>query len=509
MKRAAIALLLITNYWMTTAFLLATGNAKPQAKEVVAKCIDAMGGMESFRNVKTLSYHSWSHTLLRDISPSASLPALFAYESKDVVLRPQAQTVNEKASWQWTESATSSVSVLTITPEGGFVERDGKRTPVSADRFYGAVDLLSANPVSALLAAADSSDLQLTQQGPQTYEISFLQTVYGQKVKTNLGIDRQSYRVQWVEIKHSYAGDLYSAVWGGILKRFDFASFVLDSTGLYFPAKWKLSTNGLEDGQVSLVNVKVNSSIEANPGLPAEFKNSFAAFLELSPRNAAKRNIGESSHLELGDGMVMLPGKERAYNSVIVKQDKGIVIVEGPYSNANSELVMQYAKNLYPNAPIVGVVSTDYFTFHLAGLPLYGRAGVPLYVLDANVDRVRQVLSKQAPESSIPALAVKLRVVRDRTEIGTGPNRMVLLPFHGTASSKMMAVYFPERKFLYCSDLYLPVAWGHDFWTEHLSEIRDLIEQENLEVRQVAGVSVPPQDWKELAASLPARANNR
>jgi hypothetical protein len=35
------------------------------------------------------SYHSVSHTFLRSLSASDSLPGLFAYESKDVVLRPQ------------------------------------------------------------------------------------------------------------------------------------------------------------------------------------------------------------------------------------------------------------------------------------------------------------------------------------------------------------------------------------------------------------------------------------
>jgi len=494
---------------MAVAVSLPAGEAKPEAKAVLMKCINAMGGIESFRNVRTLSYHSWSHTFLRTVSPSDSLPALFSYESKDVVLRPQSQIVSEKATWQWTETATSNASESTITPEGGFIERDNKRIPVSADRFYGALDLLAANPVSALLAANDSPDLRLTEETSQAYEISFLQTVYGQKVKTRLGIDKQSYRLQWAEIKHSYPGDIYNSVWGEILKRFDYSSFVLDASGLYFPAKWKVSTNGQEDGQVSLVNAKVNSSSDPNPELPAEFKNSFAAFLELSASDLAKRNNTGRENVAVSDGLVMLPGKERAYNSFVVKQDKGIVIVEGPYSNANSEVVMQYAKSEYPGAPILGVVSTNYFLFHLAGLPLYAKTGVPLYVLDANAERVRRVLSTQPPEFSVPASNLKLRVVQERTEIGTGANRMVLLPFGWGSGAKMMAVYFPERKFLYCSDLYLPVAWGHDFWTEHLSEIRDFIEREHLEVQQIAGVSALPHDWKELAASLPARADHQ
>lgn len=508
MNQAAFALLLMVSYW-ATALPVPAGNARPNAKEVVAKCIEAMGGMESFRNVKTLSYHSRSHTLLRSISPSDSIPALFAYESKDVVLRPQGQSISEKSNWEWTETATPSVSESLITPEGGFVERDSKRTAVGADRFYAAIDLLSANPVSALFAAADAPDPQLTQEDPRAYEISFVQTVYGQKVKTRLGIDKGSYRLVWVEVKHSYPADLYNAVWGELSKRFDFAAFVLDGSGLYFPAKWKISTSGLEDGQISLVNVKINSESAANPELPAEFKNAFASFLGQSAKDVAKRNINGNEHVAISDGIAMLPGRERAYNSFVVKQEKGIVIVEGPYSNANSKLVIEYAKNAYPDSPIVGVVSTDYFTFHLAGLPTYVKAGVPLYVMDANVDRVRRILSTQAQESGVPASAVKMRVVRDRVEIGTGANRMVLLPFRGPSSSKMMAVYFPERKFLYCSDLYLPVAWGHDFWTEHLSEIRDLIERERLEVQQIAGVSVPPHDWKELAANLPSRAGKR
>jgi hypothetical protein len=67
----------------------------------------------------------------------------------------------------------------------------------------------------------------------------------------------------------------------------------------------------------------------------------------------------------------------------------------------------------------------------------------------------------------------------------------------------MMAVYLPERKLLYCSDAYLPQKWGDEYWTEHLAEIRDLIGREHLEVEQIAGVSMPSTNWKEVAASIP------
>lgn len=100
---------------------------------------------------------------------------------------------------------------------------------------------------------------------------------------------------------------------------------------------------------------------------------------------------------------------------------------------------------------------------------------------------------------------VQLRDVTRRTEIGTGKNRIVLIPFGGRASAKMLAVYLPGPKLLYCSDVYLPKAWSHQYWIEHLSEIRDLIDREHIEVEQIMGVSTPPHEWKDLAALIPSK----
>jgi hypothetical protein len=257
------------------------------------------------------------------------------------------------------------------------------------------------------------------------------------------------------------------------------------------------------------VDVKINPDVPVTSEIPDEFKNSFDTFLHLSAEDFAKRNLGNGDHLDVQDGIVMLPGKERAYNSLIVKQDKGIVIVEGPYSSANSEQIVAYIHVAFPDVPILGVVSSDQFWFHIAGLPAYAKARIPIFVLDANVDLVRRLLSSQVPEAGAHGSGPLLRIVQGRTEIGRGMNRIVLLPFRGTASARMMAVYFPERKLLYCSDLYLPVAWAHQYWTEHLSEIRDLIEREHIDVQQITGVSTPPHDWKELSASIPSRAADR
>ena len=199
----------------------------------------------------------------------------------------------------------------------------------------------------------------------------------------------------------------------------------------------------------------------------------------------------------------MLPGKERAYNSIIVRQDDGLVIVEAPWSNANSEAVLAHAKKAFPGLPLAGVVSTNSIWLHIAGLPAYAKAGIPIFASNANRDLVERLLASQVGENEIPPGMVQIRDVAGRTEIGTGKNRIVVIPFGGRASARMLAVYLPGPKLLYCSDVYLPKAWGHQYWIEHLSEIRDLIDHEHIEVEQIMGVSTPPHEWKELVALFP------
>jgi len=473
------------------------------AKELLMKCIAAMGGLDRLRSVDSLSYQSLSHTFFRTVEVSESSPQMASYESDEVLLQPQNYNLSEKINSRFTERAAQSASQLIVTPQGGFTESDGKKAAVSANNYYKAVDTLAANPITALLAAYASSDLTLRRQSDETYGVSFHQPVYGLEVKTTLGISERTNLLQWVETDHSYSQDVYSGFWGPTAKKRVFSAWIIDANGIHFPAKWQIEAHGEVEGQESLVNLKINPEVDASSfAIPDEFKNSFES-LRKSDEELAKGNHGDGDHLDLHPGVVMLPGKQGAYNALIVKQEKGIVVVEGPYSNANSEYVLQYARKTLPGMPVSSVVTTSHMRWHMAGLPAYAKTHVPIYVLDSNSEAVRSFLTTQTTEVAIRDSDIKFRVVKDRTEIGTGINRMVLIPFRGTTSVRMMAVYFPESKLLFCSDLFMPERWEAAHWTEHLAEIQDLIAREHIEVQQVLGISAIPKDWKELAASIP------
>jgi hypothetical protein len=490
----------------TIAVLLAFTSAvfAAPAKEVLNDTIAAMGGIDRLRGVQSLSYSSAEHTFLHRVELSESLPQLIIYENHEVLLQPKSLNLSEKTNWRWTESAAQTNTQLTVSPQGGFTESNSKKHAITADEFYKVVDTLAANPIVALLGAADAADLTVSQSSDETNAISFHQPVYGQTVKTTLGINKQTHLPQWIEIEHSVSQNVFDAFWGPRPKRFVLSAWSIDAGGIHFPLKRQTVVQGRVEGQESLYDLKINPEVAAtNFTIPDEFHNSFESILHASADDLAKGNHGDGNHLDVQAGIVMLPGKNGAYNSLLVKQDRGIVVIEGPYSNANSDYVITYAKTAFPGSPISSVVTTDQLQFHLGGLPAYAKAHIPIYVLDANAGLVRNYLTTQSTEDPVRESDLQLRTVRGRTEIGTGPNRIVLIPFRGTASVRMLAVYLPEQKLLYCSDMYLPQVWEPKYYTEHLSEIRDLISRERIDVVQVSGVSMVPHNWKEISASIP------
>jgi hypothetical protein len=507
MRRHSRIVLLLFLGLMSNALVFAQNTPDQHARSLLSQSIAAMGGIDLLRSVQTLSYESVQHTFFHRVEVSESLPQIIVYENNEVLLQPKNYALKEKTNWRWTDSAAQRNSQLTITPQGGYTESDNKKTPITADGFYKSVDILAANPISAMLEAHEATDLTLGMPSNEGEVVTFHQSIYGQSVKTTLGINKGTHVLQWIEIEHSYSQDVFASFWGRTVKRVVLSGWLLDTSGLRFPTKWQTSTNERIDGQESLFNLKINPDVAASDfAIPEDLKNSFDA-LHLSEEDLALRNHGDGKHLDIADGVVMVPGKTGAYNSLVVKQDQGIVVIEAPYTQANSEYIIANARKAFPGAPITAVISTNQLQFHLGGLPAYAKAHVPIYVLDSNMALMQRFLAAQVSAGQIHGSDIKLRTVASRTELGSGANRFSLIPFRGTASARMVAVYFPASKLLYCSDLYLPQSWGGQYYTEHLAEIRDLIIRENIDVLQVSGVSMVPHDWKELSALIPILQN--
>jgi hypothetical protein len=205
----------------------------------------------------------------------------------------------------------------------------------------------------------------------------------------------------------------------------------------------------------------------------------------------------------IAEGIVQIPGTEKKYNCVVVRQFGGIVIIEAPYWRGNSDYILAYVKQSYPGVPIKALVSTSQMRIHAAGLKSYAQAGVPIYALDVNADLVRRIVAAKSDGRGLekpPSL--DLHVVKSTTGIGAGRNKLILYPFRGRASRRRLAVYLSGHKLLYASDMYLPQVFGRDYWTACLGEVRDLINREHLDVERVMGIHMPPAAWKDLSEHL-------
>jgi hypothetical protein len=112
MKRAiTIASLLIL---CATVMASPSGGADShqQTKEILARCIAALGGMERLRNVETISYQSFEHTFIHAADISESLPEVIIYTRYDVALQLRRQTLSVKSNSWTSESADQNSSLL-------------------------------------------------------------------------------------------------------------------------------------------------------------------------------------------------------------------------------------------------------------------------------------------------------------------------------------------------------------------------------------------------------------
>src|SRR5262249_5317369 len=128
-------------------------------------------------------------------------------------------------------------------------------------------------------------------------------------------------------------------------------------------------------------------------------------------------------------GIVFIPG---AWNTTLVKQDDGIVVLEVPISSGYSPKVIEEIHTRFPCARIKPAISSSDAWPHIGGVREYVAAGIRVYVLDRTLPLIERFL--RAPHTRYPDSLAKsrrraeLRAVSKKMVIGSGANRMELYP---------------------------------------------------------------------------------
>lgn len=471
----------------------------------------AMGGEAKLRalaRVETSGMSVWYH---REQSERPEGPWLTSFTDFTDVRRVAADAVQRTSRARgfstndWVDSTEwTPPSTVVVTSGMGVSQVGGTFTAAPTPPDLAALPVGLA-PERVILTARDAADLSAEPDevvdGYKHHVVAF--SLAGARVRLILNVP--SLLPKAVEIQRAHPHDMFLAPWGDVTQRVSFGMWTREPDGLRYPRLWEFSTNGQRDGSVYITTVRMNPPIgDADFELSQEIRQQvIAARTRIAdlPLGSADRPIRE-----LAPGIVKIPGR---FDIVEVKQDDGLVIVEAPLTSAYSAKVIADAQQRFPGVPIKAVITTSDAWPHIGGIREYVALGIPVYALDLNVPILTRLLSANY-ESSPDTLAKEpktpqLRVVSDKTTVGSGANRFEIYPFRTATGERQMMIYWPDRHLLYSSDLFT-IRNEFVFLPQQVSEAVDAVARAGLAVTMAFGMHYGPLPWAVvLRNELPAQ----
>ena len=487
-------------------FLLLASASWPQqpaqssAADLLHSALAAMGGEEKIRALKTLHFTMMGHRNLLEQSERPEGPYIVEYldidEWRDL----------EHGSWKRQEhhrDALEDYSRTVMVSDGVAVEKSGdKQTPGSDEQLENAHDALNMGPERILLNALAATDLKrlpdLKLQDVPHHLVQFSRA--GTVIRVFLNADTSlPTAVEWVS---AYPGGFFWSIWGDITTRVYYSFWWLQN-GIHYPLQMDVFRNGLPDSSMAI------KTIEFNPRLPQDtfaiLPEARAGFLSRPAKTAEDLPLGRtgSPAVEPAPGIIIISG---FWNTTIVRQEDGLVVLEAPISSGYSSRLIAEAQRRFSGIPIKAVITTSDAWPHIGGVREYVARGIPVYAVARTLPLLQRFVS--APRTIQPDTLAKsprqpvFRPVSEKLALGSGPNRMEIYPLRGESSERQMMVFFPEHKLLYGSDSFQRLPDGKYFYPQTVSEVVTAVEREHLAVERFYMMHIRVTPWQELLELL-------
>ncbi|UWZ82811.1 MBL fold metallo-hydrolase [Occallatibacter riparius] len=408
------------------------------------------------------------------------------------------------AAWKKRSKAHVSMQpefiVEAVVDEGAAsLSYDGHPAPASGQQLQDAAEALAISPERVLITAAASADLRSLPdsvlQGVTHHAIAF--TWNRRLIRVYLNSDTHlPTEVEWT---CAYPYGVFWSIWGDVNTRIYYSFWWLQD-GIHYPLQADIFRDGLHDQTLTITKLEFNTSF--SPSTFSITPETRTAFTSRAGKTIDDRAPGQAV-TELAPGILFIPG---AWNTTIIRQEDGIVILEAPISSGYSAKVIQLAKTKFPGIPIKAVITTSDSWPHIGGVREYVAEGIPAYVLDRTVPLIDRFL--YAPRIEFPDhLSQKptppvLLPVSGKTVVGSGPNRIEIYPIHGETSERQMMVYFPEQKLLYGSDPFQELEERELFYPQTVSELSDAVAREQLTVDRFFMMHIGPTPWLRVRQTL-------
>lgn len=484
---------------LLAASLAVTGTASAQTpREIVHESLETMGGESALRSIAGIRLSGIEQRSAVMWSPVEAQPRV-AYELFDETRSFRDGRRRRDSKFRGVNNE-EPLSVRLIVADGKAAFGVGSRlAPGNASHVEAAERALASDPLQVLLHALDAGDLASLPDTVVHGERHHVVAWNDEKVRAFVNV--HTGMLDRVERLESFKDDPAWTAWGDVRTTTVFSSWSLEPGGLRYPRTWTETRNDHEFRTVSITRFEV---LEVLPDDSLAVPDRVAG--EFSTGGPLVLGNGRGDPVEIDSGVVLLPG---AWNSLLVAQSDGVVVIEAPHSVQYSRLVIREARRRFPDRQVKAVVSTDFMWAHVAGIREYVARDIPIFAAELNTGLLRQIA--QAPHQLEPdslfsaPQRVRLTPVADRFVLGSGPREIQLYVVNvpgGDYGPRMLAAYIPESGVLYGSDLMASPRNEAAFVEQHRMELVQLVRREGLDVTTVIGIHGNPTSWSDVVREL-------
>jgi glyoxylase-like metal-dependent hydrolase (beta-lactamase superfamily II) len=233
--------------------------------------------------------------------------------------------------------------------------------------------------------------------------------------------------------------------------------------GVQLPHRITIRKNGKDYSTVQYTSAAVN-----DPAAQKVFEIPDAASADADKAIASGSN--DYSPLEISkiaDGVFF--AKAYSHNSMVVEFPSWLVVVEAPYTDAQSKTLVRMLKEQFPDKPIRYAVVTHHHSDHIGGVRGVAAAGATILVEKGHAPALQSLveLHHTHPPDSLEAARSAgektgaVEVYETKKVITDGKQSLELYAFNGSPHVEpMVMAYVPGAKVLFQSDLWFPATGG-------------------------------------------------
>jgi hypothetical protein len=477
------------------------GCAALSPRECVAQALAAIGGQERVAAIHSVRLDVIAHSALMEQSYRQA-PFITSYERDKTTIDLAGGRTRTEAHLVWPESdlqqADSDNTLITL-PAGGAYHGAHGDTPCSLADLDSAREIFALGPLRLLSSALKASDLHYEPAAMLRASAHAVVAFSWEHVPVRVLLNGYNHLPDALESTQQFRDFWYH--WGDVQQRVYWDNWKY-LQGISYPTNVVIERNGALWSSQQALDVQFNVVID---------DKDFVADPKVVQQSAAgkgwEKPFNSAHATQLAPGVDLYSG---SWNTTIVHQGNGVVILETPISATFTRGIFAEAARKYPGEKVTAVLTTSDSWPHVGGVRAAVAEGLPVYALDMNVPLLRRLLAAPHtlhpdPLQSAPRKP-RWNIVAGKQVVGSGSNRMELYPLRGAATERQYLVYFPEHRLLYASDT-LVLNADHTLYDPQLMhEVRQAVEREHLAVDTVYAMHESPTPWKDVVALLDASA---